>query len=148
MIRKFSKTFTLCFRIVNDAVLIDLGMIILSLFLVEMTRAKKIKFMSDLTRDLAQLIYFSMTMLGLLGCSTDIQINRRFSLDSITIFTVALCCLIMSSKFISNMLGNKIMIVVNIITNGAGFIYIMMIFSQWAFGESNHGIPDDHPHIV
>jgi hypothetical protein len=115
-------------------------MIILSLSMTEIIHTTKIKFTSDLTRDLAQLIYFSMAVLGLLGCRTDVQINHRFycirlrfSLDSITIFTVALCCLIMSSKFISKVLGDQIMMVIDIIGNGAGFIYILMIFSKRGF---------------
>ncbi|UJR22582.1 hypothetical protein I4U23_025628 [Adineta vaga] len=145
--------------LVNKSFVIFVGvfipMIILASSLADLSKVTNFEVMSDLIRDSAQVMYFSMTILGLLGFSTDIQLKKcRISLDMITIFIVALCCLIMSCKSISIIFKHEfmvkwqVMLAIDITANTAGFLYLAVICTKWVMGNIQDSTPADHLHEV
>jgi hypothetical protein len=89
-------------------------------------------FVSQATRDCAQFMYFLTTIIGLLNFSTETPLrNSWFTLDMLSIGVLALCCLLMSLSFTQKFLSDTCLAVIDIIANGAAFLYLGIVETVW-----------------
>jgi hypothetical protein len=89
-------------------------------------------FFAVLTRDLAQLLYFFVTMAGLFNFSTKTLLYQGISFDQLAIFLVAVSCEFMSITIFANIFNYWMIGIIDIIANGFASLCIALVFTVWA----------------
>lgn len=85
-----------------------------------------------ISRDFAQALYSSVTIVGLTSYNTGIRLfNNRITLDVVCVLSVSIPCFLMSLISLQNILSNIILIFLETIANIAGSLYIMLLYTRY-----------------
>jgi hypothetical protein len=88
--------------------------------------------MCRISRDLAQVLYLLVTLVGLTGRTTGIYLgNTRFTLDHLTVSVVGVCCCVMSLSLLSNWIGDGFLVLIDFIANASASFYLVIIYTNY-----------------
>jgi hypothetical protein len=89
-------------------------------------------FLAKYTRDGAQLVYLAITIMGVICINTGISyLNKRITLDMITIILLGLCCILMFFSLLHNALPNIVFALLDAAANLAACMYLISITTPY-----------------